>query len=126
MPRQNKTSTLKLRLTSSQKQKIQENANIAGVTISRWVLVQSLRGNTGEFGLQRRKAEGALINARLYADLGRMLGLFNQRQKSINSALAMGSPPPGDQGEVADAIALLHQIRKEIALQRLENTFNQI
>jgi hypothetical protein len=55
-----------------------------------------------------------------------MLGLFNQRQKSINSALAMGSPPPGDQGEVADAIALLHQIRKEIALQRLENTFNQI
>jgi hypothetical protein len=126
MPRERKTSTLKVRLSSSQKQKIQENANIAGVSVSRWVLVQSLKGSTGEFGLQRRKAEGPLINARLYADLGRLLGLFNQRQKSINSALVMGSAPPGDQGEVAAAIALLHQIRKEIALQRLENTFNQI
>jgi hypothetical protein len=126
MPRERKTNTLKIRLTLNQKQKIQENASIAGVSVSRWVLVQSLKGNTGEFGLQRRKAEGPLINARLYADLGRLLGLFNQRQKAINSALAMGSAPPGDQGEVADAIALLHQIRKEIALQRLENTFNQI
>lgn len=126
MPRERKTNTLKLRLTLNQKKQIQEKASLAGVSVSRWVLVQSLKGNTGEFGLQRRKAEGALINARLYADLGRMLGLFNQRQKSINSALAMGSQPPGDMGEVRDAIALLHQIRKEIALQRLENTFNQI
>ena len=126
MPRERKTNTLKIRLTPDQKERIQEKASLAGVSVSRWVLVQSLKGNTGEFGLQRRKAEGPLINARLYADLGRLLGLFNQRQKSINSALAMGSPPPGDQGEVADAIALLHQIRKEIALQRLENTFNQI
>lgn len=126
MPRERKTSTLKLRLTPDQKERIEEKASLAGVSVSRWVLVQSLKGNTGEFGLQRRKAEGALVNARLYADLGRLLGLFNQRQKAINSALAMGSPPPGDQGEVADAIALLHQIRKEVALQRLENTFNQI
>lgn len=126
MPRERKTNTLKLRLTKSQKERIKENADVAGVTMSRWILVQALRGNTGEFGLQRRKAEGALLNARLYADLGRLLGLFNQRQKAINSALAMGSNPPGDQGEVAAAIALLHQIRKEIALQRLENTFNQI
>jgi hypothetical protein len=126
MPRERKTSTLKLRLTPDQKERIEEKASLAGVSVSRWVLVQSLKGNTGEFGLQRRKAEGALVNARLYADLGRLLGLFNQRQKAINSALAMGSPPPGDQGEVTDAIALLHQIRKEVALQRLEHTFNQI
>ena len=126
MPRERKTNTLKIRLTPDQKERIEEKASIAGVSVSRWVLVQSLKGNTGEFGLQRRKAEGALVNARLYADLGRLLGLFNQRQKAINSALAMGSAPPGDQGEVADAIALLHQIRKEIALQRLEHTFNQI
>lgn len=126
MPRERKTSTLKLRLTPDQKERIEEKASLAGVSVSRWVLVQSLKGNTGEFGLQRRKAEGALVNARLYADLGRLLGLFNQRQKAINSALAMGSPPPGDQGEVKDAIALLHQIRKEVALQRLEHTFNQI
>lgn len=126
MPRERKTSTLKLRLTPDQKERIEEKASLAGVSVSRWVLVQSLKGSTGEFGLQRRKAEGALVNARLYADLGRLLGLFNQRQKSINSALAMGSPPPGDLGEVADAIALLHQIRKEVALQRLEHTFNQI
>lgn len=126
MPRERKTSTLKLRLTPDQKERIEEKASLAGVSVSRWVLVQSLKGSTGEFGLQRRKAEGALVNARLYADLGRLLGLFNQRQKSINSALAMGSPPPGDQGEVGDAIALLHQIRKEVALQRLEHTFNQI
>lgn len=126
MPRERKTNTLKIRLTPEQKERIEEKASIAGVSVSRWVLVQSLKGNTGEFGLQRRKAEGALVNARLYADLGRLLGLFNQRQKAINSALAMGSQPPGDLGEVTDAIALLHQIRKEVALQRLEHTFNQI
>ncbi len=126
MPGEKKATTIKLRLTCNQKQRIKENADVAGVTMSRWILVQALRGSTGEFGLQRRKAEGALVNARLYADLGRLLGLFNQRQKSINTALAMGSQPPGDLGEVKDAIALLHQIRKEVALQRLENTFNQI
>lgn len=122
MPREAKSEILKLRISPSQKQQIKQNAKAAGASMSLYLLTLGLEGGTAEFGTQRRKAEGSLVNAKLYSDLGRLLGLFNQRQKTINLALKIGYQPPGDKGEVAEAMALLHQIRREIALKRLERT----
>ena len=104
-----KETYIRVLCTDRQKQLAQAKARAAGArSLSEYALTMMLEGNTDEYGTVRRKADGALVNAELYQRLGEMVA-------------ALQASPDYSWSLVQEAIDLIHELRREIALSRLRN-----
>jgi HPt (histidine-containing phosphotransfer) domain-containing protein len=101
-----KDTHFKVLCTVEQRERAHTIAKSAGAaSLSEYALTLILEGNTEKYGTSRRKAEGPLINAQLYYRLGEMVD-------------ALKATPSNCCDLVQEAIAFLHEIRREIVLNR--------
>ena len=95
--------------TREQKARIKENAKRAGAkSLTEYALTLLLKGDTEEFGFLRRKADGALVTADVY----RQLRVIAERLKTSSEM---------DETLLSEAVAIVTEARRDIALSRLEN-----
>ena len=104
---------LHIACTQAQKARIKENAKKAGAkSLTEYALTLLLKGDTEEFGFLRRKADGALVTADVY----RQLRDIAQRLKAS---------PEVDEAILKEAITIVTEVGKDIALSRLAKQFER-
>ena len=108
-----KTASIEITCSPEEKEQLRQNATHAGTSVSRYLVTLGLNGNTTDYGTLRRKADGALVNAELYQRLGEMV-------------TALQASPDYSWSLVQEAIDLIHELRREIALSRLRNFFERL
>ena len=111
--RSKREAFLYIACTRAQKERIKQNAKKAGAkTLTEYALTLLLKGDTEEFGFLRRKADGALVTADVYRQMG-------------NIAERLKSEPSLDAALVREAISVANEVRRDIALNRLAKQVEQ-
>lgn len=100
---------IKVWCTADQKERVLSNAQRNGAkSTSEYLLTLGLNGVTDEYSSARRKADGPLLNAKVYLKLFHMIEALQQR-------------PDAGTKLVEEAIALIHEVRRDIAINRLRH-----
>lgn len=116
--RSRKTECIKIRCTPDEKESIQRGADLAGAdSVSEYALTLLLGGNSEKYGFMRHKADGPLLNAAVYGRLGEMV---ERLQEEPGDAVKLAS-----EAMILETIELMHEIRRDIAINRLRHSFEQ-
>lgn len=104
-----KREHIKVWCTADQKARVLSNAQRNGAkSTSEYLLTLGLNGLTEEYSSARRKEDGPLLNAEVYLKLFNMIEALQQR-------------PDAGTELVEEAIALIHEVRRDIAINRLRH-----
>lgn len=105
---------IKLRCTPHEKEMIQNRAATCGaLSVSEFLLTLGLDGHTQEYSSARRNADGALLTAEIYKKLFEMIDTLKRRPDSDNELLK-------------EAIALIHEVRRDITINRLRTSVERM
>ena len=108
-----KREHIKVWCTTEEKKNVKSRSEATGAkSVSDYLLMLGLNGLTDDYGSAREKAEGPLLNARVY---GRLFGMIE----------ALEQRPDAEITVVRDAIELIHEVRRDIAINRLRNGFER-
>lgn len=117
--RSRKTECIKIRCTPDEKERIQRGADLAGAdSVSEYALMLLLGGNSEKYGFMRHKADGPLLNASTYQQLGDMVERLQAEPDGVEKLAS--------EVLLLETIELMHEIRRDIATNRLRQSIEQM